>query len=236
VLIDGGSRPDFPTVMMKILQTGVSPKQIRALVYQHYDPDLCGSIPNFEDMIAREDLEIISARPNHMFIRHYASRAKIRSFRDINSRFRFSSGRELLFKVTPFAHSAGSSITFDPTSGILFTSDLLGSMARSKALFLALNPSCRDCAGCQTCPDPTKACPFHDIMAFQQYNIPSNRALHHAIGQIRTFPFKIIAPQHGFIINDPIDAAAILHLLEKAEGMGIDGVLDRHPAFQKDIW
>ena len=51
VVIDGGSRPDFATVMMKIMQTGIAPKQIQALVYQHYDPDLCGSIPNFEDII-----------------------------------------------------------------------------------------------------------------------------------------------------------------------------------------
>jgi flavorubredoxin len=64
VVIDGGSRPDFATVMMKILQTGIAPKQIQALVYQHYDPDLCGSIPNFEDIIGRQDLKIISASEN----------------------------------------------------------------------------------------------------------------------------------------------------------------------------
>jgi flavorubredoxin len=40
VVIDGGSRPDFATVMMKILQTGIAPNQISGLLYQHYDPDL----------------------------------------------------------------------------------------------------------------------------------------------------------------------------------------------------
>ena len=30
-------------VMMKILQTGIAAHQIQALIYQHYDPDLCGS-------------------------------------------------------------------------------------------------------------------------------------------------------------------------------------------------
>jgi flavorubredoxin len=52
MVIDGGSRPDFATVMMKILQTGIAPNKIKALLYQHYDPDLCGSIPNFEDIIS----------------------------------------------------------------------------------------------------------------------------------------------------------------------------------------
>ena len=64
VVIDGGSRPDFATVMMKILQTGIAPNQIIALLYQHYDPDLCGSIPNFEDIIKRDDLKVISDSEN----------------------------------------------------------------------------------------------------------------------------------------------------------------------------
>jgi hypothetical protein len=71
IVIDGGSRPDFATVMMKILQTGITPNQIVALLYQHYDPDLCGSIPNFEDIIKRNDLKILSDSENLMFIRHY---------------------------------------------------------------------------------------------------------------------------------------------------------------------
>ena len=54
LVIDGGSRPGFATVMMKIMQTGIAPKQIQALVYQHYDLDLCGSIPNFEDIINKD--------------------------------------------------------------------------------------------------------------------------------------------------------------------------------------
>jgi flavorubredoxin len=69
IVIDGGSRPDFATVMLKILQTGIIPDQIIALLYQHYDPDLCGSIPNFEDIIKRDDLRIISDSANLMFIR-----------------------------------------------------------------------------------------------------------------------------------------------------------------------
>jgi len=60
VLIDGGSRPEFSIVMLKILQTGIQPKNILRLIYQHYDPDLCGSLPNFEDIINSEELKIIS--------------------------------------------------------------------------------------------------------------------------------------------------------------------------------
>ncbi|MBF0633760.1 MAG: MBL fold metallo-hydrolase, partial [Nitrospinae bacterium] len=77
VLIDGGSRPDFPTVMMKILQTGIAPGMISTLIYQHYDPDLCGSLPNLEDIINRPTLKILSHSYNNFFIRHYMARSKL---------------------------------------------------------------------------------------------------------------------------------------------------------------
>ena len=42
VVIDGGSRPDFATVMLKILQTGVTPQQIKALISKLSPPDEIG--------------------------------------------------------------------------------------------------------------------------------------------------------------------------------------------------
>ena len=60
VLIDGGNRDDFSTVMLKILRTGLTPSQITRLIYQHYDPDLCGSLPQLEAIINNDALRIIS--------------------------------------------------------------------------------------------------------------------------------------------------------------------------------
>lgn len=105
VVIDGGSRPDFPTVMMKILQTGTAPDSIMALIYQHYDPDLCGSIPNFEDIISKDDLKIISDKFNHRFIRHYSVTAPLILLEDLNFEFALSSGRKLKFIKTPYCHT-----------------------------------------------------------------------------------------------------------------------------------
>ena len=130
VVIDGGSRPDFATVMMKIMQTGIAPKQIQALVYQHYDPDLCGSIPNFEDIIRRKDLKIISAAENLMFIRHYSAASRLVPLSKLKFEYTFSSGRKIYFTKTPYAHSAGSFVTFDVKTKVLFTSDLSAAMER----------------------------------------------------------------------------------------------------------
>ncbi|MDI6726606.1 MAG: MBL fold metallo-hydrolase [Smithellaceae bacterium] len=71
VLIDAGSRPDFPVVMMKILQAGILPEQIVALIYHHVDPDLCGSLSNMIDICSNPQLQVLSEPRNNTFISYY---------------------------------------------------------------------------------------------------------------------------------------------------------------------
>ena len=76
VLIDGGSRDDFSSVMLKILRTGLKPEQISRLIYQHYDPDLCGSLPQMEAIINSDALRIISHGENNIFIHYYSAKTQ----------------------------------------------------------------------------------------------------------------------------------------------------------------
>lgn len=226
VVIDGGSRPDFATVMMKILQTGIAPDQIKALLYQHYDPDLCGSIPNFESLIKNKDLKIISASENLMFIRHYSVSSKLIPISKLDYQFTFSSGRRLQFIKTPYSHSGGSIVTFDPTSGILFSSDLLGSLGTEWGLFLSLRPDCMDCVNLSKCPQGRKNCPINDMLDFHKKLMPSTKALRYSIEKILEVPFKIVAPQHGSIIRDQKIMRYVFERLASLENVGIDGIID----------
>jgi len=226
LVIDGGSRPDFATVMMKILQTGIAPDQITALLYQHYDPDLCGSIPNFESLIKNKDLKIISASENLMFIRHYSAASQLVPISKLDFQYTFSSGRKLQFIKTPYSHSGGSIVTFDPTSGILFSSDLLGSLSTDWGLFLKLRPECVDCVNLSKCPQGRKNCPIHDMLDFHKKLMPCNKALRYSIEKILEVPFKIVAPQHGSIIKDQKIMRYIFELLTSLEDVGIDGIVD----------
>ena len=226
VVIDGGSRPDFATVMLKILQTGIAPNQIIALLYQHYDPDLCGSIPNFEDIIKRNDLKIISDSSNLMFIRHYSVATGLLPISKLNYQFRFSSGRTLQFVKTPYAHSGGSIVTFDETSGILFTSDLFGSLGLEWELFLKLRPECMDCVNRKECPSKRTNCPLDDILNFHKTVMPSCKALRYSLEQILDIPFTAIAPQHGSIIDNKEIMRYVFELLATLKGVGIDGIIE----------
>ena len=234
VVIDGGSRPDFATVMLKILQTGIAPNQIIALLYKHYDPDLCGSIPNFEDIIKRNDLKIISDSSNLMFIRHYSVATGLLPISKLNYQFRFSSGRTLQFVKTPYAHSGGSIVTFDETSGILFTSDLFGSLGLEWELFLKLRPECMDCVNRKECPSKRTNCPLDDILNFHKTVMPSCKALRYSLEQILDIPFTAIAPQHGSIIDNKEIMRYVFELLATLKGVGIDGIIEDDYDFNSD--
>jgi flavorubredoxin len=234
MVIDGGSRPDFATVMMKILQTGITPSQISALLYQHYDPDLCGSIPNFEDIIKRDDLRVISDSENLMFIRHYSVSTQLLPISKLNYQFTFSSGRTLRFVKTPYAHSGGSIVTFDPQSGILFSSDLFGGLGMEWELFLNLKPECMNCVSLASCPQNRQVCPMNDILNFHKTVMSSNKALRYALEQMLEIPFTMIAPQHGSIIKDKEIMRYVFELLATLEGVGIDGVIGDDYIFNLD--
>jgi flavorubredoxin len=226
LVIDGGSRPDFATVMMKILQTGIVPHQIKALLFQHYDPDLCGSIPNFEGIINREDLKILSALKNLMFISHYSVSSQLFAIEKMNNEFEFASGRRLEFIKTPYCHSLGSFVTFDTKSKILFTSDLFGSYGTEWELFLKLRPQCIDCVNLSACPEDRKNCPINDILNFHKQIMTSGKALRHALGKILDIPFTMIAPQHGSIISDKDEMRYVFEVLISENQIGIDGIVE----------
>ncbi|MFC1815815.1 MBL fold metallo-hydrolase [Thermodesulfobacteriota bacterium] len=226
VVIDGGSRPDFATVMMNILQTGMDPNQIKALLYQHYDPDLCGSIPHFEDIINSSSLKIISDESSLMFIRHYSVSSLMVSIEDINYHYKFSSGRTLQFTKTPYSHSPGSFVTFDQKSGMLFTSDIFGSYGTEWELFLRLRPQCIDCVNLTKCPEDRENCPIDDILNFHKINMPSRKALKYALKKILEVPFTAIAPQHGSIITDRNIMRYVFELLISQKEVGIDRIIE----------
>ncbi|MCE5249870.1 MBL fold metallo-hydrolase [bacterium] len=224
VVIDGGSRPDFPTVMMKILQAGIVPSSISALIYQHYDPDLCGSISNFEDIIGRDDLKIISDKENNIFIRHYSVSSPLLTLDDVGNSYTFASGRKLSFVKTPYAHSAGSFVTFDEKTGILFSSDLFGSYAEQWDLNLILGDECQSCHD-YNCSKSKSYCPLPDILKFHEIIMTSVKALRYALRQMGKIPYAIIAPQHGSIITKKEDIAVISERLFACKKIGIDGII-----------
>ncbi|MGM0601098.1 MAG: MBL fold metallo-hydrolase [Candidatus Rifleibacteriota bacterium] len=228
VLIDGGSRPDFPKVMMKILKTGIAPGNITGLIYQHYDPDLCGSLPNLVNIINNDALKVYSTAENHMFIRHYLSDINFVNLSSNNFVYKFKSKRKLKFFKTPFAHASGSFVTFDETSKILFTSDLFGSYSKDWDLFQKTEEHCINSDSCHDCPKRQTNCPFKGMFDFHRATFPSSQILKYAMKVLENIDFEIIAPQHGSILNKAMGNTLIKKLAE-LDNVGIERYLNRKP-------
>ena len=225
VLVDGGSRPDFSTVMMKILQTGLDPSQIVRLIYHHYDPDLCGSIPNLESIIKNSELEIISQRYNNIFIQHYAVNSPKHCVNEMGKTWGFRTGRRLRFINTPYSHSPGSFVTFDEETGTLFSSDIFGAYSKEWELYLRIMPECLECADYENCVYKDKQCFMPGIINFHNVIMTSNDALHHALNEIEKLPIKRIAPQHGSIIEGEENVRTMIHKLKGLNTIGIDNII-----------
>lgn len=228
VLIDAGSRPDFAVVMMKILQTGIAPEQIETLIYQHFDPDLCGSMSNMVDICNNPDIKILSDPENNIFISYYIEREKLhllRSIDEYNLSYAFG-GRELLFIKTPYSHCPGSFVTYDTRTKTLFSSDLFGSMSSQWELFIRLSDDCYVCKDYDHCINQRKYCPIKDILKFHTSVMPSEQALRHAMDVIGTLDIEMIAPQHGSIFANKKDIYFLIEKLRSLKGVGIDGILN----------
>lgn len=222
VLIDGGSRDDFSTVMLKILRVGVNPNNINRLIYQHFDPDLCGNIPHLEAIIDNQDLKIISHKENNDFINYYSTKSEKLCIEKMGFKYQFSSGRELEFYRTPYSHAAGSFITYDRKTKTLFTSDIFGSYDHNWSLYQHLDEQCHSCEPKRICHLNNSRCNLYGIKVFHQKCMNSAASLRYALEQIENIDAVLIAPQHGSLINLEKDQKTIIKHLKSIENIGFD--------------
>lgn len=226
VLIDGGSRNDFGTVMLKIMRTGTNPRDIIRLIYQHYDPDLCGNIPHMEAIINNEELKIISHYENNLFINYYSTKLPKQCIEKLNYSFEFSSGRRLEFIRTPYSHSPGSFVTYDTKTKVLFSSDIFGSYDANWNLYSQIVEKCLHCEPASVCPVTEKPCEIVGIWDFHKRVMTSKKALDYALDRIERLDMSMIAPQHGAILDNPVSQKAAISRLKSLTGVGIDCFLD----------
>lgn len=181
VLIDPGSVPHFPIVARKVVSV-VDPKKITTIVVSHQDPDLAGSLPVFEDLIANPELKIATFERVSFLLAHYGTKSPFYFFEKNNNRLKLKSGRELVFQPTPYLHTPGAFATYDTGSKILFSGDLFGAFSKNWDLY----------AGDNYC---------EQMRAFHEPYMPSNEILRRVVERIEQYDLSMIAPQHGSIIK-----------------------------------
>jgi len=181
ILIDPGSMLEFEAVMEKVSQV-TDLKNIKYIILHHQDPDLCAAVPEIEKRINRNDLEIITHSRMTVLIKHYQVTSKYYEIDKKNLKISLKSGLELQFLTTPYCHSPGAFVTYEPKSKVLFSSDIFGGLEESWNFYAKENY-------------------FEQAKAFHATYMPSKDIFNYALRKIEQLDINLIAPQHGSIIE-----------------------------------
>jgi len=180
ILIDPGSMINFENIKNKIISI-MDIKNIKYVIASHHDPDVCASIPSFEKLINRNDLEIITHSKNVFFIRQYGIKSNF-YFIDKNN-FQFKT-KDLDFKfiITPYLHAPGAFGSYLINQKIFFSGDLFGAFKKKFKLYADENY-------------------FYDMEKFHKKYMPGKNILNYSLNRISNLEINMIAPQHGSIIK-----------------------------------
>ena len=194
ILIDPGSMLEYDAVVQKIEHISAM-KNIRYIILHHQDPDLAASVPAMEKRIGREDLQVITHSRMVPLVKHYLITSSYYEI-DKHDHTLAYGGKRLQFIPTPYCHSPGAFVTYDPHTKTLFSGDIFGGIEESWEFYAEDDY-------------------FEKAKQFHAEYMPSRDIFNYALKKIETLDLERIAPQHGSIIQKP----QISSLIEKMKAL-----------------
>jgi signal transduction histidine kinase len=180
ILVDPGSMLEFDAVVKKI-NTVSSIKHIKYIILHHQDPDLAASVPEMEKLINREDLQIITHSRMVPLVKHYLIQSEYYEI-DKHDHHLQCGNLTLRFITTPYCHSPGAFVTYEPETKTLFSGDIFGGIEESWEFFAEDDY-------------------FEKAKQFHAEYMPSRDIFNYALNKIEALDMERIAPQHGSIIR-----------------------------------
>ncbi len=185
VLFDPGSGLDFAQVYENVTQI-VSIDKIKYIVLHHQDPDLCASVPLFEQ--AGAAARLVTHWRTSMLVQYYGVRSPYYIVNEHHFQLTLGSGRVLNFLPTPYLHFPGAIATYDPQSKILFSSDLFGALSLQDRPWSLLADEDY----------------LERMKTFHEHYMPANEILRPVMESFLKLDIAMIAPQHGSVINQNV--------------------------------
>lgn len=192
VLIDPGSQLTIDTTLRKIERI-VPFDSIKYFVLHHQDPDIAGAMPAIDRLVTRPDAVILSHWRAIALLRHYDLQLPFECVEEHGWAIDIG-GRRLEFIFTPYLHFPGAFVTFDRTSGLLFSSDIFGGFTEGWSLFAEDEGY------------------LEAMRPFHEHYMPSRDLLFHGLAKLEAYPIRMICPQHGSIIPEPLVPVMIKEL------------------------
>ena len=181
ILIDPGSMLEFEETVRKV-KTVVDIKSIKYIVLHHQDPDLVAAVPEIEKLIDRDDLLIVTHSRMSLLIKHYLVTSDYYEIDNNDNQLTTQNGYRLDFRTTPYCHSPGAFVSYEPKTKTLFSGDIFGGLEESWEFYA----------------DETY---FEKAKQFHQEYMPSKDIFNYALNKIEKLDINLIAPQHGSIIE-----------------------------------
>ena len=181
ILIDPGSMLEFKETVRKV-KSIIDIKSIKYIVLHHQDPDLVAAVPEIEKLIDRDDLLIVTHSRMSLLIKHYLVTSDYYEIDKQNNQLITSNGYRLDFLTTPYCHSPGAFVSYEPKTKTLFSGDIFGGLEESWEFYA----------------DETY---FEKAKQFHQEYMPSKDIFNYALKKIEKLDINLIAPQHGSIIE-----------------------------------
>ncbi|MDQ1263675.1 MAG: hypothetical protein QG559_676 [Campylobacterota bacterium] len=181
ILIDPGSMLEFEEVVRKTASI-VPLNSIKYIILHHQDPDLVAAVPEIEKLINRDDLLIVTHSRMSLLIKHYMVKSSYYEIDKNNLSLSTQSGLKLNFHTTPYCHSPGAFVTYEPKTKVLFSGDIFGGIEESWNFYA----------------DESY---FESAKLFHQEYMPSKDIFNYALNKIQKLDIELIAPQHGSIIE-----------------------------------
>jgi len=207
ILVDPGSMLEFDAVVQKV-RSLIPIEKIKYIILHHQDPDLCAAVPAIEKLIDRDDLQIVTHSRMSLLIKHYLTTS---SYYEVDKRGLYleaENGMRLEFLTTPYCHSPGAFVTYDPSSKTLFSGDIFGGIDESWEFY-------------------AKEDYFDKAKQFHAEYMPSKDILNYALSKIEKLDIELIAPQHGSIIQKPYISGLIAKMKNLDCGLYIDKKYNR---------
>ncbi len=181
ILIDPGSMLEFKETVRKV-KSVVDIKSIKYIVLHHQDPDLVAAVPEIEKLIDRDDLLIVTHSRMSLLIKHYLVTSDYYEIDKNDNQLTTPNGYRLDFRTTPYCHSPGAFVSYEPKTKTLFSGDIFGGLEESWEFYA----------------DETY---FEKAKQFHQEYMPSKDIFNYALNKIEKLDINLIAPQHGSLIK-----------------------------------
>ncbi|UYP48685.1 Anaerobic nitric oxide reductase flavorubredoxin [Candidatus Lokiarchaeum ossiferum] len=183
VLFDPGSRlPEHFEIVKKKIESVIPIEKITMIVVHHQDPDLCASIPLFEEIIGVNNFELIATMRTSLLLPYYGIRTEITTVED-GDILELDNGREIMFITSPYLHFAGAHVSYDMKTKTMFSSDIFAAFSADWNLYANENY--------------TEA-----MRIFHEPYIAHKSAIDSFANKIKDIELKMICPQHGSVIKE----------------------------------